>query len=107
MTEKPTWSAVQSQRHVCLTKTVALKLTLLPVQNMGQCSQGTSRALPNQVLRYGLRTISGRTGGVKVEAPTVTATARSENSCMAKRSFRDRLQRQSNTARHGNHEEED
>jgi hypothetical protein len=38
-----------------------------PVQNMGHLLHGTSRALPSQVLKYGFRTISGSTGGVRVE----------------------------------------
>jgi hypothetical protein len=39
-----------------------------PVQKMGHFSQGTSRALPSQVLKYGFRTIKGMTGGVRDEA---------------------------------------
>jgi hypothetical protein len=38
-----------------------------PVQNMGHLLHGTSRALASQVLKYGVRTINGSTGGVRVE----------------------------------------
>lgn len=39
-----------------------------PFQNMGQLSHGTPRALPSHVLKYGLRTINGRTEGFNDEA---------------------------------------
>ena len=45
-------------------------LTSSPVQNMGHLSHGDSLALPNQVLRYGVRTVRGNTGGLSFEAPT-------------------------------------
>lgn len=38
---------------------------------MGHSLQGTSLALASQVERYGLRTMSGSTGGVNVEASRV------------------------------------
>ena len=47
---------------------VAIALTSSPVQNIGHFPHGFSLASPSQVLRYGLRTMSGSTGGVKVEA---------------------------------------
>jgi len=58
--------------------------TSAPVQNMGHLLQGSSRAFCNHVLRYGLLTTSGRTGGWRVEArdtpdrrvATVATTAR-------------------------------
>jgi hypothetical protein len=34
---------------------------------MGHLFHGTSRALASQVLKYGVRTINGSTGGVRVE----------------------------------------
>lgn len=46
---------------------------------MGQFSHGASRAFPSQVLRYGFRTINGRTGGVRVEALAQAASARNSN----------------------------
>jgi len=46
---------------------------------MGQFSQGASRALYSQVLRYGFRTISGSTLGVRVDAPATAASARTSN----------------------------
>lgn len=42
--------------------------TCSPVQNVGQDSHGLPRASGSQVLRYGLRTTRGRTGGVRTEA---------------------------------------
>ena len=52
-----------------------------PVQNMGHFSQGLSLAFPSHVLKYGLRTINGSTGGVKREDSTNegTAAARTAN----------------------------
>jgi hypothetical protein len=48
-------------------------LTSAPVQNMGHLLHGSSRAFWSHVLRYGLRTMRGRTGGLSVEAPTALA----------------------------------
>jgi hypothetical protein len=45
---------------------------------MGHFLHGTSLAFPNQVLRYGFLTISGRTGGVRVEASTTLARSAEE-----------------------------
>jgi hypothetical protein len=42
--------------------------TCWPVQNVGHLSHGTFLASGSQALRYGFRTIKGRTGGVSVEA---------------------------------------
>lgn len=42
--------------------------TRSPVQNIGHSYHGGSLASPSQVLKYGLRTINGRTGGVSLEA---------------------------------------
>lgn len=42
--------------------------TSWPVQNIGHLSHGFSLALVSQRLRYGLRTISGSTGGVSLDA---------------------------------------
>jgi hypothetical protein len=39
-----------------------------PVQNIGHLLHGSSRAFCNHVLRYGLLTIKGRTGGWRVDA---------------------------------------
>ena len=44
--------------------------TELPFQNMGHCCHGSSLALASQVEKYGLRTVRGRTGGVRVEHVT-------------------------------------
>ena len=52
-----------------------VKLTSCPVQNMGHLLHGGSRASPSHVLKYGLRTISGRTGGVSVDASTAFASS--------------------------------
>ena len=52
-----------------------LILTLSPVQNMGHSCHGGSLASPNQVLRYGFRTIKGSTGGVKLDANAEPAAA--------------------------------
>lgn len=52
--------------------------TELPFQNIGHCSHGSSLALASQVEKYGLRTVRGRTGGVRVEhvtRPNSTAAA--------------------------------
>ena len=43
-------------------------LTASPVQNIGHLFQGASLASSSHVLRYGLRTINGNTGGVSFEA---------------------------------------
>ena len=44
---------------------------------MGQWLHGASRASGSQVLKYGLRTVSGSTGGVSLEASaTDSASAR-------------------------------
>lgn len=43
--------------------------TSSPVQNIGHLFHGVSLASPNQVLKYGLRTAKGNTGGVSFEAP--------------------------------------
>jgi hypothetical protein len=48
-------------------------LTSEPVQNMGHFFHGSSLAFPSHVLRYGLRTMSGRTGGVRDEASATPA----------------------------------
>lgn len=58
----------------CYDKLVSARLTESPVQKMGHCSHGASRER-TQVLRYGLRTINGRTGGVRVEALATAAAA--------------------------------
>jgi hypothetical protein len=50
-------------------------LTSAPVQNIGHLVQGSSRALCNHVLRYGLRTIRGRTGGVREARATLARSA--------------------------------
>lgn len=47
--------------------------TSAPVQNMGHLLQGSSRAFCNHVLKYGLRTINGSTGGWRVEASMTLA----------------------------------
>lgn len=52
-----------------------LSPTSCPVQNIGHLSHGGPLALANQVLKYGFRTINGRTGGVNVEASAMEATA--------------------------------
>lgn len=44
--------------------------TSSPVQNIGHLFHGVSLASPSQVLKYGLRTTKGNTGGVSFEAPT-------------------------------------
>lgn len=45
-------------------------LTSWPVQKIGHFVHGASLAFPSQVLRYGLLTTSGRTGGLNVDAST-------------------------------------
>lgn len=42
--------------------------TSSPVQNMGHLFHGFSLTSPSHALRYGFRTIRGRTGGVSLEA---------------------------------------
>jgi hypothetical protein len=42
---------------------------------MGHLSHGGLRALGSHVLRYGLRTISGRTGGVRMDVADDTAAS--------------------------------
>jgi hypothetical protein len=72
-TPKPTCTTVHQSKS---REIVALRYTSCPVQNIGHFSHGTSLALPSQVLKYGLRTMSGNTGGVRVEAwPTAVASA--------------------------------
>lgn len=62
------------------TEAITANPTVLPVQNMGQLSHGASRAWLNQMLRYGFRTINGRTGGTKTEAQAVAASHTSTGS---------------------------
>jgi len=62
---------------------VRCQLTLWPVQKMGHFSHGSSRAPVSQVLRYGLRTSKGRTGGVSVEALATAASTRRSNRIVA------------------------
>lgn len=45
--------------------------TSSPVQNIGHLFHGEILASPSHVLRYGLRTIKGKTGGVKVDASAI------------------------------------
>lgn len=60
--------------------------TSCPVQNIGHLSHGAPLASCSHVLRYGFLTMSGRTGGLSVEAwiespksaPAATAAARNE-----------------------------
>lgn len=52
-----------------------VKLTSCPVQNMGHLVHGASRASPSQALRYGLRTMSGSTGGFRTDASTAFASS--------------------------------
>lgn len=50
----------------------------MPFQNIGHCFHGSSLALASQVEKYGLRTVRGSTGGVRVEhviRPNSVATA--------------------------------
>lgn len=47
----------------------------MPYQNIGQFFQGSSLAFPSHVLRYGFLTISGRTGGVSVDAVATLASS--------------------------------
>ena len=49
------------------------KHTSAPVQNMGHLLHGSSRAFCSHVLKYGLRTINGSTGGWRVEASMTPA----------------------------------
>ena len=58
------------------------RLTCAPVQNMGQSSHGGLRAFPSHVLRYGLRTIRGRTGGFSVDASTTVAADSIRAACI-------------------------
>jgi hypothetical protein len=51
------------------------KPTVSPLQNIGQFFQGASRACGSQMLRYGLRTMSGNTGGFRAEALAKAAAA--------------------------------
>jgi hypothetical protein len=44
--------------------------TSSPVQNIGHLFHGVSLASPSHVLKYGLRTTKGSTGGVSFEAST-------------------------------------
>ena len=54
---------------------IGLQLTSSPVQKVGHLVQGSSLAFKKCVLKYGLRTISGRVGGVRTEAPTRLAVS--------------------------------
>lgn len=80
MAEKPIYSKVQleDRGYTCtLVENPSLgPLTSCPVQNMGQCCHGTSRALGSHVLRYGFRTMSGSTGGVRVDAVAYATIAK-------------------------------
>ena len=53
--------------------------TSCPVQNMGHWSHGGFLASASHVLRYGFRTTSGRTGGVRDEACTKLPNAAQDN----------------------------
>lgn len=56
---------------------------------MGHLFHGVSLASPSHVLKYGLRTAKGRTGGFSVEAPTgrvnkaEPAAAAAKSQCIA------------------------
>lgn len=55
--------------------TARVDRTSPPVQNMGHLLHGSSLAFCSHVLRYGFRTINGRTGGVREEAPATLASS--------------------------------
>lgn len=60
--------------------------TSVPCQNMGHFFHGSSLALPSHVLRYGLRTINGSTGGDREDAvatvAALTSSAAETATCM-------------------------
>lgn len=69
------------------------RLTESPVQNIGHCSHGAWRER-TQVLRYGFRTINGKTGGSRVEvltSPAATAPSKKLFNCILNRAHGTRV----------------
>lgn len=64
---------LRDRKYEAGTEQTGAVLTSAPVQNMGHLLHGSSRAFCNHVLRYGFLTMSGSTGGWRVEAPTTLA----------------------------------
>lgn len=77
------WCFSGPLRRLVRSVTVHVRiLTEFPVQKIGHFSHGASRER-TQVLKYGFRTINGKTGGVSVEALARAATA----ACASRLSF--------------------
>jgi hypothetical protein len=79
MTQNPIYhGVVRSDMNLTCTSTMLvqqarIRLTISPVQNIGHVLHGGSRASCSQALRYGVRTMRGRIGGVSDDASMALA----------------------------------